>query len=165
MNPARGGWLIAATILAAMLLGVVHLPESWPNWMGWLRPNWLLLVLFFWVIEVPHRIGLLAIWCTGLLVDVLYAAPMGLNGFILASVAYIGWRFFERLRMYSVLQQCGLLFLLVLVAEIVSLFVLGVLGSERAWRWQLLLSPLVTMALWPFMFLLLLRLRTGARVE
>lgn len=164
MNPANGGWLIAVTLVAAMLLGVVHLPETWPGWIGWLRPNWLILVLFFWVIEVPRRVGLIAMWITGLFVDVLYADPIGLNGLILASVSYVGWRFFERLRMYSVLQQCGILFLLVLGAELLSVIVLG-LGSERQWSWHVVTSAVVTTLVWPLMFLMLLRLRTGARVE
>ena len=164
MNPANGGWLIGVTLIVAMLLGVVHLPQAWPEWLGWLRPDWLILVLFFWVIEVPHRVGLIAMWVTGLFVDVLYADPIGFNGFVLASVSYIGWRFFERLRMYSVLQQSGILFVLVAGAAILREMVLG-LGSEREWGWQLLVSPLVTMAIWPLMFLLLLRLRTGVRVE
>ena len=164
MNPANGGWLIAVTLVAAMLLGVVHLPETWPGWLGWLRPNWLVLVLFFWAIEVPHRVGLIAMWITGLFVDVLYADPIGLNGLILAAVSFVGWRFFERLRMYAVLQQCGILFLLVMGAELMRVAVLGI-GSEPQWGWHILISPLVTMAVWPPAFLLLLRLRTGVRVE
>ena len=164
MNPGNGGWVIFLSIVAAMLLGVVHLPESWPVWLGWLRPNWLILVLFFWVVEVPHRVGLIGIWFAGLFVDVLYAEPLGLNGLILAGVTYIGWRFFERLRMYSVLQQCGLVFLLVVMAELLQVLALG-MGSERQWGWEVLVSPLVTMVIWPVAFLFLLRIRTGMRVE
>lgn len=164
MNPANGGWVILLSLILAMMLGVVHLPESWPSWLGWLRPNWLLLVLFFWVIELPHRVGLIAVWCVGLLVDVLYADPIGLNGFILAGVTYIAWRFFERLRMYSVLQQCGIVFVLGLAAELLRVVVIG-LGSDRQWGWEVLLIPLTSMLMWPLVFLLLLRIRTGVRVE
>jgi cell shape-determining protein MreD len=49
-------------------------------------------------------------------------------------------------------------------AELLRVAALGI-GSERQWGWQVLVSPLVTMAVWPPAFLLLLRLRTGARVE
>ena len=164
MNPANGGWVILLSLIVAMMLGVLHLPESWPNWLGWLRPNWLLLVVFFWVIELPHRTGLIAVWCVGMFVDVLYADPIGLNGFILASVTYIAWRSFERLRMYSVLQQSGIVFLLVLGAELLRVITLG-LGSERSWGWPVLITPFMTMLVWPFVFLFLLRIRTGVRVE
>jgi rod shape-determining protein MreD len=164
VNPTNGGWVILLSLIIAMLLGVLHLPESWPGWLGWLRPNWLLLVIFFWVIEVPHRTGLIAVWLIGLLVDVLYADPLGLNAFLLAAVTYIAWRFCERFRMYSVLQQCGIVFVLVLASELISVFIIG-LDSERVWGWPVMLTPLTTMVAWPFVFLLLLRIRTGARVE
>lgn len=164
MNPGNGGWVILLSMLVALMLGVLHLPLAWPDWLGLLRPNWLLLVVFFWVIDQPHRMGLIALWSFGLFVDVLYAHPIGLNGFILAGVAYVGWRGFERLRMYSVLQQAGILFLLVLAAELLRVFVLG-LGSQRDWGWGLLWTPFVSMLLWPIVFLLLLRIRTGMRVE
>jgi len=147
-----------------MLLSIVHLPEDWPRWMGWLRPNWLLLVLFFWVLEVPHRVGLVAMWCVGLFVDVLTADPIGLNGAVLATITYIGWQFFERLRMYSVVQQGLIVFVLATAAEVAQVMVLD-FGSDHPWAWSLLLSPLMTMLVWPFVFLLLLRLRTGVRVE
>ncbi len=164
MNPTKGGWLILLTLLLGMLLGVVHFPETWPNWLGTLRPNWLLLIVFFWVIELPHRIGLIAIWLLGFAVDALLAAPLGTNGLILAGVTYIAWRFFERLRMYSVLQQCGVVFLLVMAAEMLRVLVQGI-TSERQWGVEVFTVPLVSMLAWPFVYLLLLRLRTGMRVE
>ncbi len=164
MNPTKGGWLILLTLLIGMLLMVVHFPETWPNWLGWLRPNWLLLILFFWVIELPHRIGLIAIWLLGFLVDGLLAAPLGTNGIILAGVTYVAWRFFERLRMYSVLQQCGVIFLLVAAAEAIRVFVIGI-SSARQWGITLFTVPLMSMLMWPFVYLILIRLRTGMRVE
>ena len=70
MNPANGGWLILLSFAVAFVLSVAHLPESWPQWLGWLRPHWVLLVLFYWVLYVPHRLGLVTAWLLGLLVCV-----------------------------------------------------------------------------------------------
>ena len=56
MNPGNGGWLIFLTIVCAMVAAIVHLPESWPQWLGWLRPAWVPMVLFYWVLAVPHRV-------------------------------------------------------------------------------------------------------------
>ena len=164
MNPANGGWVIFLSLLLAMLLSIVHLPQTWPSWLGWLRPDWLLLVLFFWVVELPHRVGLIAIWILGLFVDVLLAEPLGLNGLILASVTYISWRFYERLRMYSVLQQCVVLLFFSLGAQLLRGFVLS-LERNYVWDPAMLVSPIVTLVVWPFLFLILIRIRTGLRVE
>jgi rod shape-determining protein MreD len=163
MNPFNGGWVILASLFVAMLLGVVHLPETWPQWLGWLRPNWLILVVFFWVIELPHRLGLIAAWIIGLLADALFAMPLGFNAFVLAGVTYIAWRFFERLRMYSVIQQCGVIFALVFTAEVLAVF--AQYASANEWSWQLIFVPVVSTVVWPFVYLLLIRIRTGVRVE
>jgi len=163
VNPTQGGWLILLTVAGAMVLAVAHLPETWPQWLGWLRPAWVAVVLFYWVMELPHRVGLIAAWILGALVDVLQAEPLGLNGLILAAITYVAWRFYERLRMYSVAQQCGVVFLLVLGAELLRAVVLEVV-SDRGWSWGLLLPPVSSMLVWPFVALLLTRLRLQFRV-
>ena len=117
MNPTRGGWVILLTLAVAMLLAVFHLPEGAPAWLGWLRPSWIVLVVFYWVMALPHRFGMISAWITGLLVDVLYADPLGVNGFCLAALTYVTWSFYERFRMYSVAQQGVVVFLLVLGSE------------------------------------------------
>ena len=164
MNPTRGGWVILASLLMGMLASVVHLPETWPNWLGWLRPSWMMLIVFFWVMELPHRIGLISAWIIGVLLDALLGEPLGLNGFILASVTYITWRFFERLRMFSVVQHCVILFFMVLAAEILRGLAIS-LGSERSLEWGVLLIALSSVLVWPPLYLVLLRVKTGVRVE
>ena len=164
MNPSQGGWLIMLSILVAMVLAVVHLPEAWPQWLGWLRPAWVAMVVFFWVMELPHRLGLISAWLVGFLLDALYADPMGLNGFLLACLTYIGWRFYERLRMYSIAQQCAVVFVLILGTECVRMVVEDVAYS-RGWSWGVLLPAVSSMLLWPFVYLLLQRLRVQVRVE
>ena len=163
MNPFNGGWVVLLSLLIAMLFTVAHLPLSWPEWLSYLRPNWLLLVLFFWVMELPERIGLVTAWLLGLVMDALLSQPLGLNGFIFAGFTYVTWRFYERLRMYSVVQQCGVIFLLVLLSEIIRAVVIG-LGSEQGFSFTVIFGALTSMLLWPIIYLLLLRVRTLVRV-
>ena len=164
MNPTHGGWLILLTIALAMVLAIFHVPESWPQWLGWLRPAWLAMVVFYWVMELPHRLGLISAWVIGLLLDVLYADPLGLNGFLLAAITYVVWRFYERLRMYSIVQQCVVVFLLVLVTESLRVVVQDVAWS-RGWSWGVILPALMSMLAWPFVYLVLQRARLQVRVE
>ena len=86
MNPAQGGWLILASLVVAMVLAIFHLPETWPQWLGWLRPAWVPLFVFFWVMALPHRLGLVSAWIVGIFVDVLFGDPIGLNGAVLAGI-------------------------------------------------------------------------------
>ena len=163
MNPLGGGWAILVTLAMAMVLAVGHLPETWPDWLGWLRPVWVGLVLFYWVMEVPHRIGLVAAWLVGLLVDVLQADPLGLNAVLLSSITYFGWRFYERLRMYGRLQQGGVICLLLMATEAARMIVLGLAdgrGFSGNWVWPALASFLA----WPFVAFALDRLRRRIRV-
>ena len=164
MNPTQGGWLIVMTLGIAIVLAIVHLPETWPQWLSWLRPEWVSLVVFFWVMELPHRLGLISAWVIGLIVDVLYADPLGLNGVLLATITYVAWRFYERLRMYSVIQQCGVVFVLILGSEAVRMFVRD-LAWDRGWNWAVVLPALMSTVLWPFVYLILQRFRLQFRVE
>src|SRR5690606_28177855 len=102
-------------------------------------------------------------WLLGALVDVLQADPLGLNGVILAAITYVGWRFYERLRMYSIVQQCGVVFVLVLGAELTRAVVLG-LTEDRGLSWGVFGPPAVSLLLWPFVALALGRLRLQFRV-
>lgn len=164
MNPGNGGWLIFLTIVAAMLLAIVHLPESWPQWLGWLRPAWVPLVLFYWVLAVPHRIGLISAWLLGLLLDVLQGEPLGLNGVLFAAITFVGWRFYERLRMYAGLQHSLLLLVLLFATELTRRLVNLAMHGEPV-GWLFLLVPLTSAVVWPFVDLLLGALRRRVRVE
>jgi rod shape-determining protein MreD len=163
MNPTQGGWLILLTLVVAMVLAIVHVPETWHQWLGWLRPAWVALVIFYWVMELPQRMGLIAAWVLGALVDVLQAEPLGLNGVILAGITYVTWRFYERLRMYSVVQQSAVVFLLVAGAEVIRVVVMD-LVADRGLSWGIFGPAVTSMLLWPLVALALTQLRLRFRV-
>jgi rod shape-determining protein MreD len=164
VNPFGGGWLILLTLALAMVLGVVHLPAHWPEWLGWLRPAWVALVVFYWVIELPHRMGLVAAWLLGLFVDVVQADPLGLNGVLLAGITYVAWRFYERLQMYALLQQGAVIFLLLIAAALARMVVLGVVDGRPA-SWMALGPPVMSLVAWPFVVVVLDALRRRVHVR
>ena len=150
MNPLRGGWLVGLTFFAAATLAVAHLPAGLPDWVGWLRPAWVPLVLFFWIVERPHRIGLISVWAFGLLLDVVLSEPLGLNGLALTVMAVLGLSAYERLRMINVFQQATALLLLVLAAEFGKAVVVS-LAQGAPLSGQFLAAATVTGLLWPFL--------------
>ncbi len=164
MNPGNGGWAILLTLIAALILAVMHLPEWWPQWLGWLRPNWVALTVFFWVLAVPQRFGLVAAWLLGLFVDVLYGEPLGLNGALLAVFTYITWSLYERLRMFGAVQQAILLFFMVLLAEGARMIGLLLL-IEREAQFGFFATALASAVVWPVLRVALNQVQLACRVH
>ena len=121
------------------------------------------MTVFFWVLAVPHRFGLVAAWLLGVVVDVLYAEPLGLNGAVLAVLTYITWSLYERLRMFSALQQSIILFFLLLLGEFVRMLGLMLL-LEREAQFGFLTIALASALLWPVLRFTLERVQRGCSV-
>jgi len=164
VNPLRGGWIILLSIAIAMMLAVAHLPESLPQWLGWLRPAWVILVMFYWVMVLPDRFGMISAWCVGLLLDVLRGDPLGVNGICLATMTYVTWSLYERLRMYSVPQQGVVIFALVLGADLFRNIV-QIFARDGHFDWRFVLPGLVSMLLWPLVYALLRRIHSQFGVD
>lgn len=164
MNPVNGGWAILLTLIVALILAVMHLPEWWPQWLGWFRPNWVALTVFFWVLAVPQRFGLVAAWLLGLFVDVLYGEPLGLNGALLAVFTYITWSLYERLRMFGAVQQAILLFFMVLLAEGARMIGLLLL-IEREAQFGFVATALASALVWPVLRVVLNQVQLACRVH
>ena len=102
--------VILSSLLIGMLVTVGHLPRMVPEWLALLRPEWMVLVCFFWAVELPERIGLVGVWLCGTLVDVLVGDAVGSNGACLAAVSLAGWKLQARMRLYSPFQEIALVF-------------------------------------------------------
>ena len=69
----HGGGVIAFTFIIALLLTVIPLPEG----LRFLRPDWVGLVLIYWCMALPHRVGVASGWFMGLMVDLLTGTLLG----------------------------------------------------------------------------------------
>lgn len=148
MIPFRGGWAVVLTLLLALTLSVTHFPFHTPWWFTLLRPEWVLLAVFYWGIERPDRVPMIFVWILGLVLDVLQGSPFGINGLCLAAVAFVAWSFYERIRMYSRLQQAIVLFFLALgLGCVKSVAATLVQGSPMSVT--LVVPAIITMLMWP----------------
>ena len=66
---------ILVSFLVAMMLTSLPLPETAIIY----RPDWLILVLIYWCMAIPERIGIFTGWMLGLLLDVMYGSLLGQN--------------------------------------------------------------------------------------
>ncbi len=156
----RGYWVIIVSLLCASVLAVLPLPA----WLMWARPEWVVLVLIYWFIALPHRVGVVTAAVAGLGLDLLEGAPMGQNAIALVLVALLCGSLYRRLRVFGLWQQAGTVFLLVGSYQLVCQWVQSVEGV--ALRTFLILLPALTSALlWPPVLHTLRGMRRYFRVE
>ena len=160
-GPAHHGYgVIATTFLLAFILAIVPLPP----WLGWARPEWLALVLVYWVIALPHRVGVFTGLGLGILLDVLEGAVLGQNALSLAVMALLANTLYQRLRVYNLLQQAAVVFLLIGINQLICHWIQTLQGVTTVWPIYLL--PAFTSALlWPVTLHVLRALRRHYQVQ
>lgn len=159
MSRLRGkGWVLPVSLLLALLLGLVPLPALLQP----LRPYWLALVLSYWVIETPERAGLGFAFIAGLVADLLYGGILGEQALRLVIMTFILQRFRARIRFFPMSQQALAIGGLLVNDRIVSAAIHLLLG-EPVLPWAYWWAPLLGMALWLPLFVLLDAARLGRR--
>lgn len=164
MSTWGGRWLAWVTLLAALLLSAGRLPMDWPDWLAWLRPEWVLLAVCFWAMTNTRPLGVLGAWVAGLGFDAMVAAPLGVNAALFAITAYAAGQLSHRLRMYTLAQQCALAFISVLVCEGVRHVAHGLPTVEPSGL-LMLVPALTSAAAWPVIRIVLQSLCRRFHIE
>ena len=158
MSRARTGWLMPLSVIVALLLGLLPLPEVLQP----LRPYWLALIVAYWVIEAPDNAGLGLAVIVGLVADLMFGTLLGEQALRLLIMAFILQRFRARLRFFPMSQQAlaigGLLLNDLVIATVIRM-VIGEPLRGLAYWW----TPVIGAAVWPPLFVLLDALRVGRR--
>ncbi len=153
-----GLWVIVVTFVVAMVLAIVPLSDAVPVELGYLRPQWVVLVLIYWVIALPQRVGIGVAWVVGLIVDVLLGSLLGQHAIAFIIVAYIASSLYQRLRMFSLWQQSMIVFAIIGLNQLIDFWIESIVGFGD-WNVWYLLASVVSALLWPSVFLLLRYLR------
>ena len=151
-------WVILATFVIALLLNMV----PYPQWMKYAKPDWVMLVLFYWCLAVPHRISIGCGWLAGIALDILYYSLLGQHAVGKAFVALIAVSTYRRVPLYDLWQQCILVFIVASIDIGFTVWVYQLTANTeiRLVFWQ---SALTSCLIWPVVYnvLRVLRHRTG----
>lgn len=152
MNPNTR--LSALTIIGAFILSMMPLPD----WAQSFRPDWVTLVLIYWVMALPANIGVTIAWFVGLMLDVSHGAIMGQHALGLVLVIYVVHSQHQRLRVASLVQQAIVIFILLLMKQAIVLWVSGIMGHPPD-SWLYFMSSLTGALFWPWIYIILRDLR------
>jgi rod shape-determining protein MreD len=140
---------IWSSLLAALLLYM--LPIGRAPWM----PDLLALVLVFWNVHQPLRVGIGLAFMFGLAVDVHQTALLGQHALSYTTLSFFAIMIHRRLLWFPVPSQAVQVLPLFFAAHLVELTIRLINGDVFP-GWSLLLAPMIEALLWPVVSVLLL---------
>jgi len=146
--PASPVYIWTSLVLALL---ADMLPLGRQPWM----PDLLALVLLFWTVHQPLRVGIGAAFAFGLVVDVHQAGLLGQHALIYTALSYLAIMIHRRLLWFPVGSQALQVLPLLLAAHVVELLI-RLLAGDGFPGWSFWLSPLLQTLLWPVVSVLLL---------
>lgn len=156
----QGGGVILLSFIAALLLTIIPLPD----WARYGRPDWVCLVLIYWCLALPERVGVITGWFMGLLLDLLTGTLLGQHALSLTIVAWLTLKLHQRVRLFPVWQQALTVLILLVLNQLLSLWVSRIIGRPGA-PWYYWAPSLAGMLIWPPVYSILRKLRLAFRVN
>ncbi|KPL28460.1 MAG: rod shape-determining protein MreD [Acidithiobacillales bacterium SM1_46] len=150
---------LVSTFLVAIVLSIM----PGPTWAEPFRPDWVGLVLVYWCIAAPGRVGVGTGFVLGLAMDVLYGALLGSNALVKSLLAFLANRMHLRMRMFPRWQQAVAVMLLLALDQLLVLWIRGAAGRapETLFYWT---PSVVGMVIWPWLFVILRDVRRRAKI-
>lgn len=133
---------IALSLALAFAWNLVNWPRGWPV------PDLLALVLVFWNVRQPRKVGIGLAWLLGLFMDVDRAGMLGETALAYTLMSYCAVSLHRRLLWFKPWGQAAHVFVLFAVAQIVSAALRVWLGGDTPPP-LFLLGPAITALLWP----------------
>jgi rod shape-determining protein MreD len=133
---------IVASLTGAVLLNLL----PWGHWVG--IPDFVALVLVFWSIHQPRRVGIGVAFFMGLLTDVHSASLLGENALAYTLLSYFAITIHRRVLWFPTGTQALHVFPLLLLAQVVQLSV-RLIVSGKFPGWLYFADSFVAAVLWP----------------
>jgi len=156
----RSRLIILTTFLVALVLTIL----PWPVWTEQFRPDWVALVLIYWCMALPNRVGVGTGFTLGLILDVLYGSMLGENALAKTLIAFLTVHFHLQLRMFPRWQQAVVVLLLVSANNLLVLWIKHLAGTSPS-SWGYLTPSIVSMLIWPWLFVILRDIRRHGNVS
>ena len=141
--PVRPVFIVGSLVVAALLNMM-----PWSGWAGWLQPDFVALVVLYWVIEQPRKVGFTAAFTLGLLMDVAKGTLLGQHSLAYSILAFGGIALHRRVRMFSLTAQVVHVIPLLLLNDLIVLGIRRLAGADFP-GYSYFLGSVVAGLLWP----------------
>lgn len=153
-------FIIFLSLVVGLILMILPLPESVLIY----RPHWLALILIYWSMALPERVGLWITFFSGIVVDVSQGTLLGQHALALIIVVSINLNFYQRIRVMSLAQQAIYVFGLLIIGQTIIVWIEGIMGRPTPIL-AFFGAPFVGMLIWPWVFVILRDIRRKANIN
>jgi len=150
--------IILLSIILGLILTLMLLP------LGYIAPEWLLLINIYWAIAIPTNNKLLLAFVSGYLVDIMYGQVLGLTSLTYVIYIYIILRLYNSLRYMTVTQQMVVISFFILIKQHFFVWSNSVIGIDSEY-FDLLISAILSGILWLPIYCILRYLRRKFQVS
>ena len=152
--------IIYFTFFICLVAAIFPLPVAFNAF----RPEWLVLVIFYWIIAVPHRVNIGHTLILGIILDLLLGSTLGMHALLFSLLAYFTSINFQRIRNFTLLQTTLLIGVFLFVLK-VSLYWIAssiqIIVLHQSYFWSIFTSMLI----WPCFFIFMRFIRLQFKVS
>jgi rod shape-determining protein MreD len=137
---------IVFTFIAALMINLLQ----WSGWWLVIKPDFVALVVLYWCIQQPRKVGFASAWLLGLLMDVAEGSLFGQHALAYSVLAFAGIVLHRRVLMFTMRDQILHVLVLLLLNDVIVLALRMSAGASFPGI-SYFIGSLTAAALWPAM--------------
>ena len=141
--PVRAAFILF-TFVAALLINLL----PWSGWWLAVKPDFVALVVLYWCIQQPRKVGFASAWVLGLMMDVADGSLFGQHALAYSVLAFGGIVLHRRVLMFTMRDQVLHVLVLLLLNDLMILAVRMLAGAGFPGV-TYFIGSLTAAALWP----------------
>ncbi|WP_348666606.1 rod shape-determining protein MreD [Arsenophonus symbiont of Ornithomya chloropus] len=147
-------WVIWLSFLVAIILEQMPCPKQFIYY----KPAWLILILIYWVMALPHRISVGSGFFLGIVMDLIQGITLGIHALTNSMICYLVSYKYQLFRNMEMWQQSFVIFGLSVIMNF-TIFLIEFFSSIVLFHPEIFLNCLINGVLWPWIFVFLRKVR------
>jgi len=147
--PVKPGFIVF-TLIAALIANLLPWSTSLPA----IKPDFVALIVLYWCIHQPRKVGFTAAWLMGLIMDVADGIVFGQHALAYSVLAYAGIVLHRRVLGFTMRDQILHVIPLLLLTDVIVLVIRKVTGADFP-GFSYFAGSLIAGVVWPILCFLL----------